>query len=803
MLKNYLISLYRNMFRNKFYTFLNIFGLFIGITGSLFVFLYVSDELGYDKHQPEHDRIYRLESEFIVKSSPTRFATAPIPLGPALSDEIPDIDAMVRLDPYREALFRYEEFEYFETGFYFADSTMFDIFTYNFIYGKPDGALTEPFSIVLSRSTTQKYFPGINPVGKILENNQGEAFKVTAVIEDQPGNTHLKFDALISVSTRSKTYSITKPSRFWRVGVFTFILLNENSNIEMFHVKFLNFYRNNMEELGNRFGVSYNLLTTPLAQTHFRSGLSADLPTGSRSYIFIFSAIAVFILLIASINYMNIATARSVSRAREVGLRKVLGADKKQLIQQFLGESVLQTIIATLFALICVAILLKDFNELTGKNIQLSMMNDWPFLFIVALVTLIIGIISGSYPAFYLASFQPFGILKGFASKSGKGSLRFRRILVVIQFFIAVFMIISTMVVAGQLHYLRTKDLGFVKDDVLLIRIMDDSFRQKIQSFKEELITHPGVMSVTNTSVVPGGGYLTQNMKVEQDEGMDDRALIVAQTDYDFSKTLNIEFIKGRDFDKNMGTDNEQAVIINEAAANELNWLPRPLGKKIHFGFNQQGEGGRLMKVVGVVRNFHFTSLHNQVEPFMFFIQENPSSYLLIKIAPGDQQATISFIQSKWENFKSEYPFKYEYLSNTLGNLYSGEQRISRIISISSILAVFIALLGLLGLSSFIAQQKFKEIGIRKIHGATVSGIVILLYRDFAVLFLLAFILAVPVAWWQLYEWLESNFVHHITLDWTYFLIAGILTFIVGLSTIGFHIFRASLKNPVETIKYE
>ena len=803
MFKSYFRSLFRNILRNKFYTFLNVFGLTIGIFTALLILLYVQDELSYDKHHNKHQRIFRLESEFNANNNQDLYAIAPIPIGPTLKLEIPEIESIVRLDRINKELFTYQEKEYLEDNFFMADSTVFNIFTHDFITGNPNTALTAPNSIVLTESIAEKYFKDEDPMGKVISIKNGKNFLVTAIIKDLKSNSHLKFDALVSISSDKEKYNITKASRFWRVGVFTYILVNENANIDDVHDKWPAFYSKYMEDLGTRYSVHYSIMTTPLAETHFREGLSSELPSGNRSYILIFSAIAFFILLIAAINYMNMATARSANRAKEVGIRKVLGAQRGLLIQQFLSESVFLSIIALIFAIFAVWIILPDFNDFTGKLISFNIGNNGIVFLEIAFITLFIGILSGSYPAFYLSAFDPAAVLKGSVSRSGTRSLLLRRVLVVVQFFIAVFMIISSLVISGQLNFIRQKDLGFEKENIVMLEIQDSEFYDNIPAFVEELRANPNILSVTNATGIPGHMNWINTMYIEQEEEMKFESILLAQTDFDYLNTFNLELIEGRDFNEEMGTDDREAVIINEAAAYNFGWIKDPIGKNIEFGRQQDGSGARPMKVIGVVKDYHFKSLHNSIEPIVLFISEEPSFFICCRINEENKLGAINHIEQKWTEFGNSFPFEYKYLEDDMDEMYVAEDKIATIITITTFLTILIALLGLLGLSSFIAEQKTKEIGIRKIHGASIGSILYLLYKDFFVLFVIAFVIAIPVAWWRLGIWLESSFVYFQTLSWTTFIVAGILSLAIGILTISFYIIKAASGKPIEAVKYE
>jgi putative ABC transport system permease protein len=497
------------------------------------------------------------------------------------------------------------------------------------------------------------------------------------------------------------------------------------------------------------------------------------------------------------------ATARSANRAREVGMRKVVGAYRKQLISQFLSESLLMTFIALIIALCLVFILLPDFNQLSGKSLEFTLFTQPLVIFVLLAITFLVGIISGSYPSFYLSSFMPMTVLRGTLSKAGKKSGFLRKALVVIQFFIAIIMIIGTIVVSSQLRFLRNTDLGFKKDNLVVMEMQDSTFRSKAETFKNELLQSPDIVKAANCTGVPGEINWIQVMRVEREDAMAEMALILAQVDYDYIKTMGMEIVNGRDFDRNMGTDDSAAVIINRTCVKTLGWEDDPIGKKIEYGFDLEGNPGRMMKVIGVVKDFHFRSLHNKIEPVIFFISRQPRFLMATRLKEGREKEGLAFIEEKWSSFGTGRPFDYRYVTNILEDQYEGEKKIGVIFNLATIIAIFIALLGLLGLSSFVAEQRTKEIGIRKIMGASVPNILQLLYREFVMLILVAFVLAVPVAWWRLDIWLSESFIYHTSLNWTYFLLAGLMAFVVGMATISFYIIRVATSNPVDAVKWE
>jgi putative ABC transport system permease protein len=729
-------------------------------------------------------------------------------MGPAFKLEFPEIEAFTRLNEVGNALFRYGDREYYENRFYFADSNIADVFTINFILGSKEKALTEPFTIVLTEKIAKKYFGDKNPIGEMIQTGSGKSYKVTAVIEDQPSNSHLRYDALLSVATLEEmfgrdNFNSMEPISFWNIGVFTYVLLNENSDMKSIVDKFPAFYAKYMKPIGDQINATFDLRYTPLAMTHFALGLSADQPTGNMAYVYIFTAVAFFILLLATINYMNMATARSANRAREVGMRKVVGAYKGELIVQFLSESVIMAGIALVIALSVVFILLPDFNQLSGKSLEFSLFTQPFVIAMVLLITLAVGVFSGSYPSFYLSSFMPITVLRGTVSKSGKKSGFLRKVLVVIQFFIAIIMIIGTIVVSSQLKFLRNTDLGFKKENLVVLEMQDSTFRSKVETFKNELLQSPDILGVTNSTGVPGDINWIQVVRVEREEGMSEMALILAQTDYDYIKTMGMEIAQGRDFDRNMGTDKTEAVIINETGVKTLGWDDDPIGKKIQYGFNLEGDTGRVMKVIGVVKDFHFRSLHNKIEPVIIFMSDGPRYMVTARLKGGREKEALAFIEDKWNAFGAGRPFDYKFITQILDNQYSGEKKIGVIFNLATIITIFIALLGLLGLSSFVTEQRTKEIGIRKILGASVGNILMLLYREFVLLIIVAFIIAVPVAWWRLDIWLNDSFIYHTSLNWIYFMLAGLMAFAVGMLTISFYIIKAATSNPVDAVKWE
>lgn len=807
MLKNYLISAWRNIQKQKFYALLNLLGLSLGLTAAIFIMLYLNDELQYDTHHSKHELIYRVNSHFKIGDMDDRFAIAAVPIGPSFKLEFPEVAEMTRLTPAEDLLLRPANRDYYERHIFFADSTVFDIFSHDFIYGNPKNALNEINSIVLTESLSRKFFGDQNPVGELIESGLNKSLKVTAVINDLPLNSHMRYEGLISMLTISEgnnaDFNSFEPEAFWNIGVYTFVLLHQNSSTETLEQKFPSFYDKYMKSLGDQINASFLPDLMPLAKIHLHSDYEADFATGNMAYIYIFGAVGLFLLLLAAINYMNMATARSMKRAREVGIRKVSGAQRKQLVGQFIAESFFMVFMAALMATVLVNLLLPDFNQLSNKSIPYSALLQPGLLFGLLIILVFTGLLSGSYPAMFLSSFKPITVLRGSLTNSGKKSNLLRRILVVIQFTIATILMIGTFVVHEQLQFLKEKELGFERENRLVLQLQDTTFRNKLEPFKAALLQNPAISSISNANGIPGQTSMKVVMQLESETGWNTQAVMMTLTDYDYLNTFGIKLIKGRDFDRNMGSDKQEAAIVNEAFIKQFGWTDDPLGKKVLIGADANGEGGRPLKVVGVVADYHFQSLHNPIEPYLITLSENPRHLLTISFQNSKSAEVIDFVNQQWDLFASGKPFDYKLLNQILAENYTAESRINLIFSIATLFTIFIALLGLLGLTSYVAEQKTKEIGIRKILGASPLNLFRKLFQELGILIGIAFLLAVPLAFWRIQIWLENSFAYHITIQAESFILAGLIAFGAGLLTMSFHLIRVISNNPVEAIKYE
>jgi putative ABC transport system permease protein len=818
MLKNYFLSAYRNIARNKFYSALNVFGPAIGITCAILILLYVQEELTFDKHNDKYKNIYRLESDFNISGKATLAALVPMPMAPTLKDEFPEIKEITRFAGFgiQDILFTYKNLKFFEDNLYFTDSTVFKVFNFEFVLGSPDNALNEPNTIVITESFASRYFGKDNPMGEVLTTSNFGNCRVTGVIKDVPANSHLRFDCLLSMATIVELTGVDRfnsrsAPAFWNISAFGFVLLNDNAKIEDLLGKFPGFYDKYMSSLGKQINATFRLRATRIDKVHFSSKLEFDLPVGNFSYIIIFSLVGVFMLLIASLNYMNMATARSTNRAKEVGLRKVIGAGKGSLIRQFISESMVLVVVALIVALIATIFILPYFNVLTDKALKIGNLFDpVTFLFIIV-ITLFVGLISGSYPAFFLSSFSPLVVLKSNVSPNqGKGLLR--KILVVFQFAISGTLIIGTMIVSGQQKYIRNKDLGLSKENVLIIPVRDTAFiNRKLQSFKDELKKNPDIKGVSSAILVPPLMASKVVFQIEKDGKMVELATSFSIVDHEFIDVMQMKLVQGRNFDRTITSDLTKAFVINETAAKVFGWGTEALGKRIKFGLNPAtGIAQRDGVVVGVVKDFHFTSIHNAIEPFIFVVSRNPNTNFYIRLADENVPATIEYVKKVESDLGSTLPFNYFFFSDKLNEMYTSENKLNSLFNIFSLMTIFIACLGLLGLTSYVSEQRSKEMALRKIMGANVNQVIWLLNKDFLLLVLLSNIISWPAAYYLMDKWI-NGFAYRMDFGLSPFVWATVIPFIVSLVitltialiTISSQSIKAANVNPVNRLSRE
>ena len=806
MLKNYLKVTFRNFRRHKTYSVINLLGLAIGLACCMVIVIHILDELGFDRFHKNADRIYRVTRDWSRAGEGGRqAANTPAAIGPNLRAEYSVVENFARIMfPFPQSvLISHGEKRFYEEGFYWADSTVFEVFSFRLARGNPQTALTEVNSLVLTEKMARKYFGDEDPVGKTLTiaGWTTDDYKISGVLEDVPHNSHVQFDFLGSIRGADQRYSyLYSGEGQWTNSVgYTYILLREGAPAKDLDAPLTDFGERHLGEFARARGFTPGFKLQPLTAIYLRAGLlNEPRPTSDITYVYIFAAIAGLILIIACINYMNLATARSARRGREVGMRKVLGAQRRSLAQQFLGESLLISFTALLTALMLVEIILPIFNDIAGKDLAFNYFEQPQLLAIFIGLAAIVGLLAGSYPAFVLSAFRPVATLKG-ELKSGHIGLLLRQGLITIQFVASIVLIIATAVVAQQLLFVRNQPLGFDQEQIAIIPIRDDDMRENTETVKRQFLQHPGILSASAVAGVPGRTMLIDNFPVLP-AGADRSAQLPMQivgVDGDFFATLEVKLARGRTFQKEMRTDSASAFVINESAAKAFGW-DDPIGKRIELVMDNGKQGA----IIGVVKAFHFKSLHEKIAPAVFHIWPDRYSCFAVKMRTAGVSETIAFLQSTWAKIIPNQPFEFFFLDEAFDRQYQQDVRVGNIFGCAAALAIFIAGLGLLGLAAFAAEQRTKEIGIRKVLGATVANVTALLSKDFVKLVLLANLIAWPVAWYAMNRWLQ-NFAYRIDMAWWVFALAGGLALVIALLTVSTQAIKAALANPVEALRYE
>jgi putative ABC transport system permease protein len=789
MLKNLIKTAVRHILKHFGYSILNILGLTLGITSTLFLVIYVADEISYDRYHEKADRIYRVSSKITEPDDQFTWIVAQIPFGPQLVQDYPEVESFVRFINMPRALYKYEDKEFNEENFYYVDSTLFDIFTYEIIKGDVKAAITEPNKIVLTERIADRYFGSADPVGKTLTTGNS-TFEVTGVIKDLPTNSHFRFDAIASRN------NLPKQLGSWgNFGVYTYLLFPEEFDVNAFQTKMQGISDANIKPIFGPLNITVEYILEPITRIHLYSTAAGEPePTGSITYVYIFGIVAFFLLLIAAMNYMNLATARSAGRAREVGLRKVVGSRRGPLILQFLSESTLFTIISLILSIVLIMVLLPKFNLLAGKSFTLDVIYSPVVLLTLLGVILVIGIFGGSYPAFFLSRFSPVTVLKGEITQGTAGSL-FRKILVVIQFTVSVVMIICTMVVFRQLNYLKSMDQGFNQENVIGLQL-NRGMAQKYPVLKQALLDNPEIKYVTATDTPVGEGSGKLIFNVETDQGMSQRGVNFAVVDHDFVEALGINIVKGRDFQQDMPSDTLLGVIVNETFVNRMSWA-EPIGKRVELG----NDSTLRARVIGVMKDYHQTGMYNEIESLLLAYRM-VNNIVYIKIADENIDQTMSFIETKWKEIFPDQPYTYTFLSERFNRQFEADEKRGQIFTIFTILAILIACLGLFGLASYMVEQRTKEIGIRKVFGANEGTILGLVAKDFLLLVTIGIIIAVPVAYYFMNNWLE-NYVYKTNIGTALLLYAGLITLVITFMTVSYKAYQAAVMNPAASLKTE
>jgi len=816
MIANYLKTTFRNITKQKYYSLLNIIGLTIGLTCSFLIFLYVKTELSYDKFYKDSERIYRLCNINNMGNKIDTYCNAPRPMSWKMKEIYPEIEEVTRMcgvnGLYTHAAELYYEDDIINNNNIFAaDSTYFNVFSHKFIAGNPETALNRPASLVLTESLAKRIFKNENPLDKIVRIDNAIPMTVTAVIEDIPGSSHLPFEALTSWDL---AYRPGEENVWYGWHVYHYLKFAPNADMTAFHAKMPDFYTTYLKETFDRL----NGTSTPFVQSLNSIRLHSHYvwepyPTGNILYVYVFSCIAVFLLLIASVNYINLTTARSFRRSKEVGLRKVFGSQRNSIFLQFIIESETLAIIAFILSLLTIEIVVPFFNYITGYDFK-DYIHETSSLFLLFGTSILIGFLSGFYPAVYLSGFQPVKVLKGMMMKGARG-VYLRRILIVFQFTVSIALIASTLVVINQLNYTRSKDLGFDKENVAVVLVRDSVMFRQLPAFREELLKEADIESVSYSFNLPGTTFNRFPADLENNNGefeqISNQFMVI---DPYYIDTMKMKIIQGRGFDPAIDKFPIQSLIVNKAAVTKYGWA-NPIGKKVRFS-NTDNDGNVpagqqpyiYAEIVGVVDDFHASSLHEEINPILIFpITENGSYYFgllrcFIRFSSENPQTSINNIERVFRKFDQNSNFNYIVLDDSLDRLYLNEHRLFSLLIYFAVIAIFIACLGLLGLAAYTAEQRTREIGVRKIMGATPQNIVFTLSGEFTRWVILSNAIALPIAWIFMNKWLR-NFAYHINPQWWHFLLAATVSFFIAFLTVSFQTLKAANTNPAKALKYE
>jgi putative ABC transport system permease protein len=809
MLRNYIKIAIRNLMKQKFISGINLFGLTVGIACCLLILSYILHELSYDKYHKQAENIYRLNRTFYnpeTKAVNLALGAVAPPIGPLLKNDFSEIKKMSRVLQVNSIAFRYEDKRFNERDLYFADENFFDLFDVAVVRGNKDKALDEPNSVLLSEEIAKKYFGSEEPLDKMVKLDNQINAKITGVFKSFPSNSHFHPEILMSFKTLNDTtiYGEEQLRTNWgNNAFFTYLLLPEQINAKKLEAQFPAFLDRHYPREGDKYKPSQwtSLSLTKLTDIHLYSHKDDEMEeNGDIKRVYIFSAIALFILLIACINYMNLSTARSVLRAKEIGVRKAIGAGKQELILQFLTESVMMAWLATLLALVLTWLALPWLNELSKQQLTFHSLLKPAIIIPLLFVPFIVGVVSGLYPALFLSSFQPVKVLKGIVNVGGN-TFSLRKALVVFQFAVSIILMISTIIVFQQLGYMQNKSLGYDRSHVVVLGY-NSALAETYDGFRNELLANASIKDAGRSSRIPTGRLLdASGAQIKRGDSLVPSSAEIKSVSGDdgFLSTYGVKVIAGRNFSRQRGLLDTSSFLINEAALKALS-LPSPeaaIGKEFQYG-------GRKGEIVGVFNNFHFESMHERILPIAFSMPINQTFYgqISIKVSGNNIPAALSHIEKTWKKFLPEIPYEYNFLDDNFDRLYEAEQRQGSVFVVFACIAIFIACLGLFGLSAFAISQRVKEIGIRKVLGADVSSIVGLLSKDFLKLVIVAAIIAFPVAWYAMNQWLQ-DFAYRIGVSWWVFIVAGIIATIIAFITIGSQAARAATTNPVKNLRTE
>lgn len=803
MLKNYFKIALRNLARSKSYSFINIFGLAIGLTCTILIGLYIAHELSYDKFHENEDRLYRVVESYNSEQEENWFATTYSALAPTLGSEYPSIRNTSHIYPTNGLVIGSENQKYQEDNIIYADSAFFEMFSFPLISGNPATALNAPLSMVITQNIATKFFGNENPLGKTLSfkgQRSTYEFEITGIAENPPSNSHIQFEYVFSYESL-QSLRPWEYNKWYYPPMYTYLELGSNESLSDLKNAFPSFQKKYVGSEAEIRQLDLQPISSIRLNSDYQNELSA---TSDITYIYLFSAIGFFILIIACINFMNLATARSIKRSREVGMRKTLGAQRSQLIWQFLGEAIIITLISMVLAIILVEIILPYFNSISGKSLSLDILSLGNMLLLALGTILFVGAIAGSYPAFYLSAFKPIQVLKGVNKKEGSSSVMFRKGLVVFQFFVSTGLIFSTFVVTQQLDFLQNGRLGFNKEQVAIIPVRDTQDQFNIKSLKDEMKRITGVESVSAVSGVPGiSSGIHAFGAVPDDNKTDTLGVMTITSDHSFVETLQLNLLEGRDFSDAFSTDETQAFIINQTAAEKFGW-DNPIGEELTLRFYTTDLVEKKGTVVGMVEDFQYHSLHSDIDPILIqvFSATFYHDYLAIRFASDNLQASLQDVEAKWSAFNPDRPFEYTFLDDTFDVMYRSEEQLSMVFNLFAIIAIAIACLGLFGLASYSTEQRLRELGIRKVLGASAADILTLLSKDFLKLVVVGFLISAPFALFFMNRWLQ-NFSDRIEVSFGIFFLVAIVSISIAVIAVSYQSIRAALMNPVDSLKSE
>ena len=792
MIKNYLTVAIRNIARNKTFSAINILGLAIGMACCILILLYVQDELSYDRHHEHADRIYRVAVKAKIGGVMRQSPVTSLPMGPALVKDYPEVIEAVRFyggdDPRMLVGDQYDHF-FYEDDLWFTDPNFFKVFDFPLSQGDPETAFWDPYSVVITEAVAQKYFGEQSPMGQTLSFND-KAFKVTGVLKDTAHNSHFPFDLLASPIP-------PKPNFWFNHEFYTYLLLQQNDSAGELEAKLPDFIERHAGKEYKVLGRPITYFLQPLTDIHLYNLEGEMSPNGDIRYIYLFLIIALFVLVLACINFMNLSTARSATRSKEVGMRKVVGANRTQLIRQFMSESILLALLALFFAIAFVEVSLPAFNAFIQRELVLDYMGNWHVVLTLLGVVLFAGLLSGIYPALFLSAFQPVEVLKSTVKRGLKTSSA-RKTLIVFQFVISIFLIIGTVVVYDQVDYIRNKKLGFDKEHVI---VMPDPGKQLAEQYRSILSTYPNVLNTSRSGYVPGRGAPARPFRPFSDNANTDRFMMnYLDVDHEFISTYGLELIEGRDF---ISGEKYGTFMLNEAAMRKFGWTSCANQKLEEVYPTEEGKVKVAVRgdVVGVVKDFHYRSLHHEIEPLIIRLV-SWFEYFAIRIHSDDVVGTLNFLKTQWQEIAPNKPFDYFFLDDDYDKLYRAEEQTGTLFGLFSILAISVACLGLFGLASFTAQLRIKEIGIRKVLGASVSNLVLMLSKEFALLVGIANLIAWPIAYYAMNRWLQ-DFAYRIDLEIWAFVLSGFMALFIALITVSYQAWKVARTNPVDALRYE